>query len=505
MLKIKAFPFHRFQFIALAVMALCIPALCLVDSAFADDWEVSEEEVNRILEQTVPMPFPDPETLNREIPDEPVRMVYKYNPALWPMEETTQDDDRMIARKLASGHRADDGPLRIEDTEEYPYSSVVNLLMEFDVGYAGCSGSFVKNSQVVLTAGHCIYNAEYGGFPESITVVPGKDGSSKPFGSKEAINWATNNSWINWEDPTNDWAVIIVRPFDGDTGYMDTYYETGSSWYSGRDFETAGYPGDEGYNGSEMWWDMGRAVYMMYGMIEIDFDFGGEYDCIHGQSGSAMYTYYDGGYKVAAVLTLANCMGPRINGTIENFLDDYDCGGCFVEDTCYLDGDPHPTNPCRICDHDADAFGWSDNNGAVCDDGEYCNGADACQDQACIVHEGNPCSASQTCDENAEECVGTAIDNDMCNGALNLIYEDCGLGFAADGSTVNRDTAFSWCMQNQGPWDCILECVDHPDVNTCGDLDGCLSSKCDIEVDGDSGGDDDDDDDDDGGQCGGLF
>jgi V8-like Glu-specific endopeptidase len=486
----------------LFLIALCVPAIIAFDAAFAGDWEISEEELDRIQRQAIPMPFPEPST--KEIPDQPLRMVYKYNPADWPLEDMTQNAGHIAAPSLAlGGEKADDGPLRITETEEYPYSSIVHLYMAYGSYYAGCSGTFVRNSQLILTAAHCIYNHEEGGFPESITVIPAEDGNERPFGSKEAINWATNNSWINWQDYSNDWAVVVVRPFDDDTGFMETHYESGTSWYTSNDFETAGYPGDEGYTGDEMWWDVGQAVYMMYGMIEIGFDFGGEYSCIHGQSGSAMYIVEDGVYKVAAVLTLANCMGPKINNTISNFLDDYDCGGCFIEDTCYLDGDVNTSNPCRICDSAKDLFGWSDNSGAWCDDGEYCNGADECLNQACTVHEGNPCVASQTCDEEADECVGEAIDGDMCNEALNLIYGECGMEITSGGVSSNRDQSFAWCMQNQGPWECIFGCVDHPDVDGCSDLTDCLAEKCDVHTS--SGSDSGDDDDDDDGQCGGLL
>lgn len=48
-------------------------------------------------------------------------------------------------------------------------------------------------------------------------------------------------------------------------------------------------------------------------------------------------------------------------------------------------------------------------DGATCDDGFFCNGADECADGACAVHAGSPCSGT-TCDEESDTCASPPPD-----------------------------------------------------------------------------------------------
>ncbi|MCZ7583393.1 MAG: FG-GAP-like repeat-containing protein [Deltaproteobacteria bacterium] len=102
-------------------------------------------------------------------------------------------------------------------------------------------------------------------------------------------------------------------------------------------------------------------------------------------------------------------------------------GGCFIGGVCYANGDPNPVNGCLFCDPGIDDQAWSDNNGASCDDGVFCNGDDACQAGACSMHAGDPCpddglfcNGAESCNETTDQCVTTgdpcADDGVFCNG-----------------------------------------------------------------------------------------
>ncbi|NLH49607.1 MAG: hypothetical protein GX444_13550 [Myxococcales bacterium] len=51
-------------------------------------------------------------------------------------------------------------------------------------------------------------------------------------------------------------------------------------------------------------------------------------------------------------------------------------------------------------------------DGDACDDGFFCNGGDTCQADECAVHAGSPCEGDQTCDEDADQCLGGDDDDD---------------------------------------------------------------------------------------------
>ncbi|HPQ72245.1 MAG TPA: hypothetical protein PKW95_24195 [bacterium] len=119
--------------------------------------------------------------------------------------------------------------------------------------------------------------------------------------------------------------------------------------------------------------------------------------------------------------------------------DDTDvCTGCLIGEECYDDGDTNPANVCEICDVSQSTTDWTDNDGASCEDGTYCNGDDTCLSGVCDQHAGDPCpddgeycNGTESCDEANDECDHTGDpcseprycneDEDEC---LLACYED---------------------------------------------------------------------------------
>jgi len=71
-----------------------------------------------------------------------------------------------------------------------------------------------------------------------------------------------------------------------------------------------------------------------------------------------------------------------------NGIDD-DCNGLTDDNTCLIDGtcweamEPNPDDPCFRCDPATDPFGWTDFNGAPCDDGLDYTVNDMCEEGVC--------------------------------------------------------------------------------------------------------------------------
>jgi hypothetical protein len=123
-------------------------------------------------------------------------------------------------------------------------------------------------------------------------------------------------------------------------------------------------------------------------------------------------------------------------------------GFCFVDDTCVLDGEVHPTDPCLVCDADRDGEAWSARDYVACDDGNDCTTNDVCTDGACagdVVCSagdrglGDACSdddvcASARCDtttNHGEICCGPVgdccIDDSDCAGSVCAVDHTCRL------------------------------------------------------------------------------
>ncbi|OGQ78046.1 MAG: hypothetical protein A2289_21155 [Deltaproteobacteria bacterium RIFOXYA12_FULL_58_15] len=115
------------------------------------------------------------------------------------------------------------------------------------------------------------------------------------------------------------------------------------------------------------------------------------------------------------------------------------CSGCLIDGICYPPAVTHPVDSCKICNAAHSPESWTNNDGAFCDDGVFCNGRDECSAGACVggtgsacnddgmfcngtescnesartcEHTGNPCGAGLWCNESADSCVA------ICGGCL---------------------------------------------------------------------------------------
>jgi len=193
------------------------------------------------------------------------------------------------------------------------------------------------------------------------------------------------------------------------------------------------------------------------------------------------------------------------NDDDDNNDDDTSVCDCTIDGACYANGETNPNNVCLICDPARSASDWSPNDGAICDDGMFCNGDDACLDGGCDEHEGNPCpdnglwcDGDEICDEGGDRCLAVdtpdcSDDTLWCNGDefCDEDNDQCahtGTPCPDDGVFCNGD---EWCEEDQDqcrhtgdpctmptPW-CNEE------SNACEDVDCAIAaeaslSECDI-------------------------
>lgn len=162
-------------------------------------------------------------------------------------------------------------------------------------------------------------------------------------------------------------------------------------------------------------------------------------------------------YFISLPLLLVACSDPS---------DSAQCDGCQIGDFCYPEGVPNPDNGCEVCVSQASSTTWTDRDGAWCDDGLFCNGADTCQGGGCDLHAGDPCGGGLFCDETARqcglECSGCLIEG-VClfNGEPNPI-NPCQVCDASSISTAFTD-------QDGTPCD---------DGVSCNGFDTCVDGAC---------------------------
>jgi len=174
---------------------------------------------------------------------------------------------------------------KITSVTDFPWRTICKLYIETqDSSYYIGSGAIIDEFHV-LTAGHCVYIHDEGGWAAEIIVVPGKDGDNEPYGRANTTDLRTYTGWTVSEMIEHDWAVITLdRSIGNLTGWMGRQTEASSSSVYTGTLHTAGYPGDL---------DSGESMYY-------DSDFGDratEYnhwfwmDTFGGQSGSPVWRY----------------------------------------------------------------------------------------------------------------------------------------------------------------------------------------------------------------------
>jgi V8-like Glu-specific endopeptidase len=201
--------------------------------------------------------------------------------------QTRGPDRNVISSGDSRTVHGDDDRILVTNTVGFPWSTITKLNTTFPNGVtSGCSGAVI-DSYHVLTAGHCIHNADRGGFADEVLVSPGKDGDAFPFGTARATYQRTYTAWTQNQDWNHDWALLTLdRSIGVFTGHMGREVLSSSSFDNGVLLNTAGYPGDL---------DFGQRMYRAVGTTDSSTDTKVFYsghdglDTFNGQSGSPLW------------------------------------------------------------------------------------------------------------------------------------------------------------------------------------------------------------------------
>lgn len=113
-------------------------------------------------------------------------------------------------------------------TNEYPWRMITALEIVTRDGRKAHGTGFMVSPTLVLTAGHCIYDAQMGGWAETITVRPGfgkRDGEPvEPFGAfaiSQGSKMRVDQAWVNDADPRFDFGFLeLPEPVGNQTGWF---------------------------------------------------------------------------------------------------------------------------------------------------------------------------------------------------------------------------------------------------------------------------------------------
>ncbi|MGN1141284.1 MAG: trypsin-like serine peptidase [Oliverpabstia sp.] len=154
--------------------------------------------------------------------------------------------------------------------------------------------AFMVGLSEAATAGHCVYNADKGGFAKQIDIWPGANGSTKnsPFGKAGAQTVVIPKLYVTSNNRNLDAALISLDSAIGvKTGYFGLRYQKADIT---KNIYVEGYPGD---HIMELW--------RMKGYISENNQYTLTYtiDTAGGQSGSPVFRSFNGQWYAIGIHT----------------------------------------------------------------------------------------------------------------------------------------------------------------------------------------------------------
>lgn len=204
----------------------------------------------------------------------------------------------------------EDDRVQVTTTTSSPFNRICHLSIKAGDGSSFLGTGFFIGPRTVITAGHCVFDPDHGGWPQQIVVSPGRNGDDKPFGQFVATKFGSVEGWTETQDRDCDYGVIQLSEDDSAPSQIGSfgYGIFSDEFLSANQLHIAGYPGDQ--PSGTMMFHSRQAIEVSSTTVVYDID------TVGGQSGSPVY---DENRRVVAIHTNGASSGnsaTRINDPV---------------------------------------------------------------------------------------------------------------------------------------------------------------------------------------------
>jgi len=199
-----------------------------------------------------------------------------------------------VQREKAEGRLAPEvviGPddrVRITATTQFPWRSICSLLITAGDGSRWIGTGWFAGPRLVVTAGHCVFMRNQGGWVRSIEVIPGRSATQRPYGSRVATSFRSVQGWTQNQDRNYDYGAILLTggaALGNQVGWFG-FATRSDSELNSYILNLSGYPGDKPVG--TQWWHAQRTQSVAARTIVYQTDTAG------GQSGAPVWLSLNG-------------------------------------------------------------------------------------------------------------------------------------------------------------------------------------------------------------------
>ncbi len=115
---------------------------------------------------------------------------------------------RFLIRRRCQGR----GDFTPGNVTEFPQRVHGKIFLGLGADTYFCSGTVVESARknVVVTAGHCLFNQPTTTWFEQIAFVPGYENKTEPYGIFAGKRWFTTQRWIDHGDHSYDIGLVVL-------------------------------------------------------------------------------------------------------------------------------------------------------------------------------------------------------------------------------------------------------------------------------------------------------